>query len=283
MSRSSWIAKQLTGARSGLAEEELYTLTSGGGDLRDLKTAHPLSRIIPDHSDVIAKSTWRVRLGHALESHRCHMIIMALVVLDLIAVFGEVMLTNVCGIERDKAAARLADESNAEALDSLEREERIHAWEGGLHRFSIAIVIALLVYVLGLMVAFGAKFFFKVWYILDAVVLSVTLILEFSLSNDSSGFLPVILSWRVLRIMHGFFVTEESSTTEVLELRKRLKDALSLASWLESDDVAALRRRLEGISKACDDESERDGEGGMAMPVVNAADVAPCASVQGAG
>lgn len=262
MAKGSWFARQLAGARSGLAEESFYAEKKGGRDLRDVESAHPLSRLISRHAETIAQAPWRVRLGHALESHKAHMLIMALVVFDLIAVFGEVMLTNVCGIEREKAIAKFEDESHAEASAALQREERIHAWEGGLHKFSIAIVIVLIVYVVGLLIAFGRKFFGKVWYLLDAAVLIVTLVLEFTLTEDSSGFLPIILSWRVLRILHGFFVTEESSTTEVLELQGRLEAARKQAAWDESDDVASLRRRLGSIGAMCVSMRAEEGAGG---------------------
>jgi hypothetical protein len=251
-SKTGWIVRQIFGARSGLVDEALYAEAREGRDLRDLSSATTLSHLVPQHAESIAKSHWRVRLGHMLESHRAHMIVMGLVVLDLIAVFGEVMLTNVCGVEREKAEARIADDASAEAHDALRREERIHAWEGGLHKLSIAIVVALLAYVAGLLIAFGPKFFGKVWYVLDAVVLIVTLILEYTLSDDSSGFLPAILSWRLLRIMHGFFVTEESSTTEVLALRKRLHAVRCMALWTEGDDNAALLKRLKAIDDLCD-------------------------------
>lgn len=254
-----WLSRQLAGARSGLVEEYMYAAGKGGRDLRDLQSAHPLHNVVPRHAEFISTAPWRVRMGHALESHQAHMVIMALVVFDLIAVFGEVMLTNVCGIERDKAEERLANESGADALDALHREERIHAWEGGLHRFSIAIVIALLVYVLGLAVSFGPKFFTKVWCVLAAAVLSVTRALEFSLANDSSGFLPLILSWRVVRIAHGFIVTEESPATEVAKLRRRIDASRAQAAWDASDDIPALHRRLEAISaivcEAADDDA----------------------------
>jgi hypothetical protein len=255
---ATWLSRQLAGARTGLIEEDMYAEGAQGRDLRDLQSAHPLHHIVPDHARIISKASWQVRMGHVLESHQAHMVVMALVVFDLIAVFGEVMLTNVCGIEREKAEERLANESDSEALSALHREERIHAWESGLHRFSIAVVVALLVYVLGLALSFGAKFFTKVWYVLDAIVLIITLALEFSLTNDSSGFLPLILSWRVVRIAHGFLVTEESPTSEVAKLRKRIDASRALVSWDAEEDVPALRRRLGEISaiiEAVDDEA----------------------------
>jgi hypothetical protein len=286
---SSWLVRQLAGVRSGLAEEVLYAEHKRGHDLRDLESAHPLVHLIPQYPVAILAAPWRTRLGHALESHRAHMVVIALVVLDLIAVFGEVMLTNVCGIEREKAEARVAGESDADAHSALLREERIHAWEGGLHKFSIALVVVLLVYVAGLLLAFGTRFFGKVWYVLDAVVLIVTLVLEFSLTNDSSGFLPAILSWRVLRILHGFFVTEESSTSEVVALRERLRGAISFARWQETDDVAALRQRLDAIGSACrlrgageaDDVDAISSE--AAVHVVVPSESSPAAAIEGCG
>lgn len=238
----------LRAAQTSLAEEHTFR-ENNGGDIFDVSEEAHLHHVHTKHHHHVRTGHARLRLGHALESHTAHLAIILLVMLDLTAVFGEVMLTSVCGVKRHGSASghserRLAVNAPAAAGDvpvwpgvqSLTspavvytlharpprllatltpeeeaREARIEGWEKGLHWFSISILCLLLAYQVALLYCFGWRYFTKVWYILDVLVLVISLVLELTLPTDEVGFLSVLLVWRVIRIVHGFLLTEQEA------------------------------------------------------------------------
>lgn len=239
----------LRSAQTSLAEETTFRETEGG-DIYDVSDETHLHHVRNEHHKQVRKAPRNssVRLGHALESHTAHLVIILLVMLDLTAVFGEVMLTSVCGVARHGGSS---DHSERRRLLSLQhtttgtdmtavavsmeleegrwsagqqhrvlaeltpeeeaREARIEGWEHGLHWFSISILCALLLYQAALLYCFGWRYFTKLWYMLDVLVLVISLVLELTLPSDEVGFLTLLLVWRVIRIVHGFLLTEQEA------------------------------------------------------------------------
>jgi hypothetical protein len=208
-------ARQLRGLRHGLAEEHMVRVVTGE-DLRDLPAAAAAAaawRAVSRRAAHPTLAPWRLDLGRRLEAHGVHLFVLFLIVLDVIAVFGEVMLVHVCPAP--------APESPGAA--------RVEAWDAGLGWVSRAIVIALLAYTLLLLVAFGLSFFTKWAYVLDLAVLTTALALELQHvdrehgGGDETGLIAVLLSWRVIRILHGVVATAESQDSEFHAMKARVQ------------------------------------------------------------
>lgn len=127
-----------------------------GGFVGDLHW-HPSSKIQhilgEDHAE------WRRFLGETLENNWTQGIVLVLVVLDIVIT----------------AFVYLAEETK---LLNPVYAERIEATATKGKRTALMILSAFFVEQLGHMVAFGWKFFRKPWFVLDTVVVSVSLLLE---------------------------------------------------------------------------------------------------------
>ena len=221
----------------------------------------------------LGSRTWRQRLGHAMENHNAHAAILILIFLDVGAVLCEVMIRNVC----------------VQPPPGTPDAARLFQWGEGLSWASRSILLVLLLHLIALMVAFGGAFFKKWAYLVDLLIVCVALSLEMAhlvlelqhgahggashlagpalgasedphdipggLAGDGGALIIVLLSWRVVRIIHGFAVTGAAHTDEqelkeareeIGELKKKL-DALSGGSTVESARVlSALRNSAQG-------------------------------------
>ena len=215
------------------------------------------------------RARWRVLLGEAAEHPVTHAAMLLLIFLDVICVFGEVMLRDVCPIPDAGASG-----------DGL-----LRTWEDALSWISRALLLVLLLHQLVLIVAFGRSFFRKLTYALDLLIVCVALALEAAhLSiemkhagdavgahdaghgdhdaasdkahgpDDASAIIVVLLSWRVVRVIHGFLMTatahaHDDSEHRDARTRVELKDALLRVETLERE-LALLRAGGEGLPGA---------------------------------
>lgn len=160
-----------------------------------------------------------------MENHYTQLLLLVLVIADVVAVFGELMLNYVCVAHPEEAT-------------DAKREHWVH----GLGIFSETVLFILLFHLVLLLVAFGRAFFKKIWYLLDVVVVVVAIALELGLHDPEGGLLPVLLSWRIVRVLHGFMASTE---TEHHEFKQQLLEVLALHRRLEQEaTLAATRARL---------------------------------------
>ena len=81
--------------------------------------------------------------------------------------------------------------------------------ENVLHVMSVTILFIFLFQICLLVVAYGSNFFKNPFFMLDAVVVIVALVLEIGFHVREGALFVVLLSWRVVRIIHGFYTTVE--------------------------------------------------------------------------
>ena len=134
----------------------------------------------------LSKSLWRSELSDVLEGHVIQLLVLVLVLFDIIMVAAELVLHYGC----------TGDNS--------------HGLEDMLHVGSVSILLVLLFKLFALVVALGVPFFKHFWYALDLAVVLMSLYFELALHSEH-GFLLVILSWRIVRVVHGFFSVVEVS------------------------------------------------------------------------
>lgn len=206
-----WFKKEVFGLRFGVAEQEIFRSHSRQ-DLRTAaKSVSSKSQLYPPH--VQQDIGWRLRFAAFLESHTMHLVILLLVFIDVLAVFGETMLHSIC-------------EPDAQA------KQRVENWVTALGWVSKGALILMLLQQVFLILCLGMKYFRKCFYVIDLIVLSVALVIEIVLHDVAGGWLALLLTWRVIRLLHGFAVqVEMSSGTELLQEEiRQLKDQVQ---WLE--------------------------------------------------
>ena len=135
-----------------------------------------------------------------------------LVIVDLIAVTSEVMLEHVC------SPTALTEQ-----------------WARGLGWLSRGVIILIASHTLSLLLVFGWRFFLHPWYVLDLIVIATALALEFSFTArikagegggatgaEAGGYLTVLLTWRIVRILHALAVSAETEQSEYSGGRRQL-------------------------------------------------------------
>jgi len=128
-----------------------------------------------------------------------------------------------------------------------------------VHLVTRTLLLVFVAELAGLMYGYGASFFKKLWYVIDAFVVTATLLIEWHPWTPFD--LPVTLFplriWRVLRVIHAFALaiemerTEATTLTRVVELLSRIKlekDALLDELQHEKKRVRALERELSRIN-----------------------------------
>lgn len=141
----------------GVGREPLYAKHTGAGQ-----------RWVP--------SGWRRSMFSVLEHHYTQLLVLLLVLADLIAVFGEIVLMHVCE----------------------EPEHIIHQWETSLHWISVSILIVFALQQVALFVCLGVGYFRHAWYCLDAVIVVVALVLELAVHTDEGGEYSLAAHWSTL-------------------------------------------------------------------------------------
>eukprot|EP01138_Halocafeteria_seosinensis_P006528 gb/GECG01006673.1/.p1 GENE.gb/GECG01006673.1/~~gb/GECG01006673.1/.p1 ORF type:complete len:410 (+),score=51.09 gb/GECG01006673.1/:1-1230(+) len=149
----------------------------------------------------------RMAIGVYTESHLVQLAMLVLIIVDVAAVFGELLMHNLCHHD--------------------------HTVEATTHILRIVSLTALSVFLfqqLLLIYAYGAHFFMKPMYVLDFVIVLGSIILETALSDPSGGLLVVLMLWRGVRVVHGFAVsleTEQHAVDKYREKSERLRTMLT--------------------------------------------------------
>jgi hypothetical protein len=195
----TFLKRNWVGLATGLGEEKHFD-SKHGKDLRDADSMELLLRAISGaasrkasgKSKKVEKPSWRLQMGHVLEHHIAHLLILLLIFMDVLAVFGEIMLSRVCDCH---CTCDHDAHPHVEVADSVETAEHV------LHYVSLSILSTMLLHQVLLIVAYGLTFFTKIWYILDFVVVAVAFALELALTSDEESLLVILLSWRVVRVV----------------------------------------------------------------------------------
>eukprot|EP01132_Coremiostelium_polycephalum_P006825 gene6825-8464_t len=141
------------------------------------------------------KKNWRFKLGHFIESNRVQSFIIALILLDLIIVIVEIFL----------------EEHYKKCKEEHEIPHAVEKAEHTLHIITLVILGIFELEVLLLLIAFGRDFFKHPLYILDAVIVTVSIVVDTVFKRDTAGELIVIFRlWRLVRIGHAIAVSVES-------------------------------------------------------------------------
>lgn len=157
-----------------------------------------------------------------LESDMVSLSVLVLIILDVVAVFGELMLSNVC------------DPSRAS----------VHSAEGALHKFSLTIVFIFAAQQLTLLAAEGPSHYFtNFWYVVDFVVVMSSIILDFAIASKGGKLVVVLMGWRIVRVVHGFVTTVEMQQHQVSHFKSELEAMATRIRVLTQWRLTLLRAR----------------------------------------
>lgn len=197
---------------------------------------------------------FRIDLGEWLEGSLVQLGILALLIIDVACVVGEIIIALVCEPEVSALEAevtRLSEELAAATPNASAASHRyllatpralrglseasptattaahggstMHTVEHALHITSLTILVVFAAQLLGLLVAFGPRNFARhCFYVVDAIIVITALVLE-SLSEPTGELIVLLLFWRVLRVLHGVMASELVAVERVAHVRKRLR------------------------------------------------------------
>jgi hypothetical protein len=171
----------------------------------------------------------RMELGKLADGTVAQGIILVLIVVDVVVVIMELLLAAIICLEPSQAHRRLRMSGMADAAKSLARmlagttvpaSDDIPEFcidcmtlqievENVLHWVSVSILFAFAFQIFLLMVAYGLRFFKNPFFVLDFIVVVVALVLELAFHVREGALFAILLSWRVIRIIHGFYTTIE--------------------------------------------------------------------------
>ncbi|KYQ94119.1 hypothetical protein DLAC_04400 [Tieghemostelium lacteum] len=160
------------------------------------------------HKDTHQKrKPWRKQLGLFLESTKFQYFIVGLIMLDLIIVITELFLD-----EHYKC------KEHHEIPEDVEKAENV---------FTISTLVILGLFELEailLLVAFGRDFFKHPLYVFDAVIVTISIIVETVFKDKVGALLVVFRLWRIVRIGHGILVTVDTEATKKQkDMKKKIK------------------------------------------------------------
>eukprot|EP00949_MAST-11_sp_MAST-11-sp1_P003267 g3267.t1 len=84
-----------------------------------------------------------------------------------------------------------------------------HDWEYTLHYISVSILFLFAFQIFLLFVSYGLRFFRNPFFVLDAIIIGGAIVLEVGFHVSEGALLVLLLSWRVVRIIHGLVTTME--------------------------------------------------------------------------
>lgn len=153
----------------------------------------------------------------------------------------------------DHAADDYAVDDHADDHTSHRRLFGVHEWEETehfLHSISVAILFIFLLEALLLIVAMGpSKFFHSPFYVLDIVVVTASIIFDFTDDHHrEAGLLILPRLWRCARIIHGVYVVGHMEAEHMNEVIKEER----LHEQSAADSLRAVRTLLPDT---CDDTS----------------------------
>jgi hypothetical protein len=172
----------------GFAEEESHNL---GSQRRVVKLPSPTSPFgklssHPDLSSSPDRSAWRQTLGKVLEGPVVSGIVVVLILVDLVST----IVNHVC-----------------EHTDWVnpKYDEQKESWATSTHILCVTILLIFLLEQVLHLISFGAKFFSKIWFVLDLVVVIISLLCETVLEGLVSGWAPLLIILRLWKVFAFIF------------------------------------------------------------------------------
>eukprot|EP00026_Physarum_polycephalum_P014806 Phypoly_transcript_15363.p1 GENE.Phypoly_transcript_15363~~Phypoly_transcript_15363.p1 ORF type:complete len:222 (+),score=25.00 Phypoly_transcript_15363:98-763(+) len=180
------------------------------------KKSHHVSWVggISLHDDLKnAPPGFRKSLGVFIESRKVQILVVSLTVLDLIIV-----------------AVDLFIEEHYRCREDEHKDAWVEITEEVLGYTSITILVLLGTEILLVLIAFGLKFFQHPFYVLDMVVIGLSLVFELVFKEAVGALLVIFRLWRLVRIAHGVAVGLEERTEQKMKVleqqNKKLKEIL---------------------------------------------------------
>jgi len=136
---------------------------------------------------------WQISLAKTVDGSRTQAIILFLIVVDVFCVLGELLLV---------------------ATECHPMTDSQHKWEMVLKHMSLTILGIFQAQIILTIIAYDIKFFKSPFYVMDLVIISGSLVMESVKSFKGGGLFVLLLSWRVLRIIHGLFTSFEIENHE---------------------------------------------------------------------
>jgi hypothetical protein len=123
-------------------------------------------------------------------------------------------------------------------------------WNNSLHYVSVGILFVFALQLVLLMFVYQLEFFKSPAYICDSIIVGAALVLENISSAKQGGLFVVLLSWRVLRIVHGVISSYEINNT--MKEREVDQEAAELSKKHEQETEAlsqVIRPKFESMLK----------------------------------
>jgi hypothetical protein len=159
---------------------------------------------------------WRIGGNHSetqkslakkLESRPVHILIVALVLLDLTLILTDLSMSSFYPNEE-------------EAPEAVRSASNVFAW------ISVGILSVFTLEQLSKFVVFGPAYFFKFWHALDAFIIIASLVLEVVLrgaAREVTSLLVIFRLWRLVRIMHSIAEEVSAEHGESIEQHHKLE------------------------------------------------------------
>lgn len=181
---------------------------------------------------------WREKLLHAMESRTVHALVIFALIIDLILVISSIAF-EIEILERELHSCEEELHGGHPGIDPL--VEDLEILEEHFVVASITILCLFLVEQFLLFIALQQEYFYNVFHILDVVVVSMSIYLEVTFSNNPEGGLLIIArTWRFARIAHGLIESTHEEYERVLHARlvnKKTPILLCRRKFLENNPI----------------------------------------------
>ncbi|GAM21252.1 hypothetical protein SAMD00019534_044270 [Acytostelium subglobosum LB1] len=153
------------------------------------------------------RKDWRYKLGEFLESSTVQTAIVILTLLDLVITITEIFL--------EEAYKKCNDHHPPHSVEAAENVFKY---------MTIALLSIFALEILLLLVSFGRDFFYHPLYVLDGVVITVSLVVEIVFRERVASMLVVFRLWRMVRIGHAVaFSVESHEENKYKDLKRKYK------------------------------------------------------------
>jgi hypothetical protein len=212
-----------------------FTDTIHDGVLQYVEDAMPLWELMAkeaaESGDLSKWKQFQIHAGMVLDGAWAQAVLLILIAIDVVCVICELVIVSTeCDachptcVENSRLLGGGApawsevfcsvDSSNA-TLGIVEQvctpmfSVKQHDWEHWLHVISVSILGIFALQLFLLMLIYQLDFFKQMSYVADTLVVGAALVLENLSSAKEGGLFIVLLSWRVIRIVHGIVTSVE--------------------------------------------------------------------------
>jgi Ca2+-binding EF-hand superfamily protein len=181
------VCKKLGIQESGGEEVARSFATALEDDSFAIQAITPLWMVLQNQKDKTPMTLTRIKIAKSIDSNVAHCILLGLIVIDAFAIWGEIII---------------------HATHCETTCTNANQWQHTLHIISLGILWLMGIHILATMIVYLGLFFKNVFYVADLIIISVALVME-SIQIELGALVQVLLAWRILRIVHGIFLTFE--------------------------------------------------------------------------